>query len=291
MPDAPEIISAVPTPFTDDGALDAKSLRTNLERLEPLLDGVFAAGTTGEFPALSDDERMSVIQEAIEVFGPSRVVAHVGAATTRQAITLTEAAKQLGARRFAAVTPYYLRASLDGVTRYYAALRETVADGELYGYFFPEVAITDVAPPDLPGLIGLGLDGIKVSGSASARVAHYLAQAPAGFQLWSGNDADLPNILASGGRGTVSGVSAVMPEPWVAFRESYAAGNQDRLERAQRAITALVPVLGPNIAHLKYGLSVLGLTGGPTRMSIDEPGVEMRKAIEAALDEARGHLA
>ena len=291
MTDAPQIISAVPTPFASDGKLDLAAFRSNLERLEPLLDGVFAAGTTGEFPALADDERVAVIQEAVAVFGPPRVVAHVGAATTQQAVALTEAAQQVGARRFAAVTPYFLRASLDGVSRYYAALRQVVGDGELYGYFFPDVALTDVAPEDLPRLVEVGLDGVKVSGAASGRVAEYLSHAPAGFKLWSGNDADLPNILANGGIGTVSGVSAVMPEPWVAFREAYAANDQDRLGRAQQAITALVPVLGPSIAHLKYGLSVLGLAGGPTRMSIDEPNPQLRTAIEAALDEARGYLA
>jgi len=291
MTDAPQIISAVPTPFATDGKLDLAALHSNLERLEPLLDGVFAAGTTGEFPALSDDERVAVIQEAITVFGPTRVVAHVGAATTQQAVAITEAVQRVGAQRFAAVTPYYLRASLDGVSRYYAALREVVRDGELYGYFFPDVALTDVAPEDLPRLLEVGLDGVKVSGAASGRVADYLSQAPDGFRLWSGNDADLPNIMACGGMGTVSGVSSVMPEPWVAFREAYAAGDQSRLGQAQRAINALVPILGPSIANLKYGLSRLGLTGGPTRMSIDEPTPEVRMTIDAALTEARDLLA
>jgi 4-hydroxy-tetrahydrodipicolinate synthase len=89
MPRYPEIISAIPTPFAEDGKLNLPALRTNLERLEPLLDGVFAAGTTGEFLALSDDERIAVIEEALAVFGPARVVAHVGAAATHQAVALT----------------------------------------------------------------------------------------------------------------------------------------------------------------------------------------------------------
>jgi 4-hydroxy-tetrahydrodipicolinate synthase len=291
MTNVPEIISAIPTHFASDGKLDLRALRTNLERLEPLLDGVFVAGTTGEFPALADGERIAVIQEAISVFGPSRVVAHIGAAATQQASGLARAALGVGAQRLAAVTPYYLRASADGVRRYYAALREIVGDGELYGYLFPDVALTDVRPAELPGLAAAGLDGVKVSGTASTRVAEYLAQAPAGFKLWSGNDADLPNVMVCGGLGLVSGVSAVLPEPWVAFRAAYAADDQSGVDRAQRAIDALVPVLGPSISRLKYGLSLLGLPGGPTRMCVDEPTGQVRTSIEAALAQARSILA
>lgn len=291
MPGAPEIISAVPTHFAADGKLDLPAFRANLERLEPFVDGVFAAGTTGEFPALADDERVAVFEEALAVFGPDRVVAHIGAAATHQAVALAEASLRVGVRRFAAVTPYYLRASIDGVCRYFAALRQVVGHGELYGYFFPDVALTDVAPADLPRLVEVGLDGIKVSGAASGRVADYLSYAPAGFTLWSGNEADLPNVMASGGLGTVSGVSSVMPEPWVAYREAYAAGDQEGTARAQRAIDILVPVVGSTIARLKYAMTVLGMPGGPTRMSIDEPSAEVKSDIEAAIDKARALLA
>jgi dihydrodipicolinate synthase/N-acetylneuraminate lyase len=283
----PEIISAVPTPFDTEGEIDFPALQKNLRRLEPLVDGVFAAGTTGEFPGLSDDERLAVIREALAIFGPDRVVAHVGAATARQATRLAKAAAQDGAKRFAAITPYFLTASPAAVADYYKALRQAVPKGELYGYFFPEVAGTDVAPEDLNNLIAVGgLDGIKVSGGASARVSQYLAEAPEGFKLWSGNDADLPNILASGGRGTVSGVSAVSPEPWAVFRAAYAEGNEAKQAEAQKAIELLVPVLGPSIANLKYGIGVRGLDGGSTRMSIDAPTPATQDLIKQVIADA-----
>ncbi|MDR6639504.1 dihydrodipicolinate synthase family protein [Paenarthrobacter nitroguajacolicus] len=201
-----------------------------------------------------------------------------------------KAAAADGAKRFAAITPYFLTASPAAVASYYQELRDAVTDGELYGYFFPEVAGTDVAPEDLKGLIAVGLDGIKVSGGASARVSHYLAEAPEGFKLWSGNDADLPNILASGGRGTVSGVSAVCPEPWAAYRTAHAEGNDEKVAQAQKAIELLVPVLGPNIANLKYGIGLRGFTGGSTRMSIDAPSAAIRDLISSVIDDANNIL-
>ena len=69
------------------------------------------------------------------------------------------------------------------------------------------------------------------------------------------------------------------------------AQDESRLDQALRAINALVPVLGPSIARLKYGQSVLGMSGGPTRMSIDPPDSQLRESIDAALDDARHQLA
>jgi dihydrodipicolinate synthase/N-acetylneuraminate lyase len=285
MTAVPEILSAVPTPFGPTGEVDLSALRTNLERLLPLVDGVFAAGTTGEFPALTDDERLAVIGEALEVFGPARVIAHVGAPSAHQAVRLLESASKLGAQRFAAITPYFLRASTAGITSYYKALKDAAGRGSVYAYVFPEVAGTDLQPAELPAVISnAGIDGIKVSGAASARVHEYLASAPEEFSLWSGNDADLPNILAAGGKGTVSGVSAVSPEPWAAYREAVRSNDAAAATSAQEDIETLVPLLGPSIAALKFGISYQGLPGGDVRMEIDPVSPARQQEIRSAID-------
>jgi dihydrodipicolinate synthase/N-acetylneuraminate lyase len=268
----PEIISAVTVPFTNDGEVDNAAFRRNLERLEPVLDGVFVAGTTGEFPALESDERLGLFETALQVFGVERTIVHVGAAATRQAVDLARRSLALGARRFAAITPYYLRASVAGVADYYSALRDATAGSALYGYLFPDVAGTDVLPQDLPRLVGKsGIDGVKLSGAASARFDEYVAHAPSGFAMWSGNDADLPHVLAAGGRGTVSGVSGVVPDAWAELRESYRDEDIHRTAVAQKRVESLVAILGPSIANLKYALSAQGLGGTTCRMSIDAP--------------------
>src|SRR5699024_7068818 len=77
---APEILSALTTPFTSEGEVDADAFRANLDRLAPLVDGVFVAGTTGEYPALTTAEHAGLVAQCLEVFGPRRVVVHVGAA-------------------------------------------------------------------------------------------------------------------------------------------------------------------------------------------------------------------
>ncbi|MFT3889468.1 MAG: dihydrodipicolinate synthase family protein [Arachnia sp.] len=275
----PEILSAVTTPFSPDGEVDLAALTANLRRIEPLVDGVFAAGTTGEFLALSQDEHEEIITAALEAFGPNRVVVHVGAASTRDAVALARQSSRLGATRFAAITPYYLKASTEGILRHWSAINEA-CDGDLYGYVFPDVAVTDLLPEDLPRVLASGIKGIKVSATASGRVDEYLAHAPEGFQLWSGNDADVPHVMAAGGTGTVSGVSGAVPGPWAALRDAMAAGDQEAADKAQAVIARVVPVLGPSIANLKVALDRQGLTGGTCRMVIDAPTPETLSQID-----------
>ena len=280
---SPEVLSALTTPFDATGEIDHPAFDANLRRLEPLVDGVFVAGTTGEYLALDADEHARLVTACLEVFGPRRVVVHVGAASTRQALQLTAEARRLGALRFAAITPYYLPASTAGVLRHWAAIKQA-CDGELYGYIYPDVAVTDVLPTDLPELLKAGIDGVKVSATASTRVGDYLAAAPAGFKLWSGNDADVPHVMAAGGTGTVSGVSGACPEPWAALRDAMAAGDAAAAERAQAVIARVVPVLGPSIANLKAALDRQGLAGGHCRMAIDPPNDLVQSQISDVVD-------
>ena len=279
---APEILSALTTPFLPEGDLDRTAFVANLERLAPLVDGVFVAGTTGEFPALDSREHALLTQEALRVFGPERVVVHVGAPSTRQSLALTAEAVRLGARRFAALTPYYLPASAAGTTRHWAAIKEACG-GELYGYVYPDVAVSDLLPADLPAVLASGIDGIKTSATAAGRVEEYLDVAPSGFKLWSGNDADVPHVMAAGGTGTVSGCAGVYPWPWVDLREALRTGDQAAVSVAQARIERIVPLIGPSIANLKYGLDAQGLSGGACRMPIDDPDDATRRHIEETL--------
>ena len=102
------LLSAVPVPFENNGDLDEKGQETLLRHLKGIgVPGVFVSGTTGEFTALDDAERAAVLRAALTVFGADAVYAHVGAAAARQAERLTAQAVALGARRLAAITPFY----------------------------------------------------------------------------------------------------------------------------------------------------------------------------------------
>ena len=117
MSPAAVVFSAVPTLFSSDGEVDTGANRALYKHLAGLLDGLFVAGTTGEFPALDEAERLSLIELALAEAGPDRVIAHVGTPDARHSARLARAAAALGATRLAAITPFYLPARPDEVLR------------------------------------------------------------------------------------------------------------------------------------------------------------------------------
>lgn len=279
----PEVIAAITTPFTDDGALDQDSLRANLQRFTQVLDGVFVAGTSGEFPALTAEEHRTVVGTAVEILGPERVIVHVGAASVRQALSLADHSLRLGARRFAAITPYYLATELPETARHYARLRAGLDGVALYAYLFPDTAGTDVSPAGASALLEAGVDGFKLSGRAANRVADFCAALPADIPVWSGNDGETPGVLAAGGRGVISGVAGVVPGPWAALQAAYRTGDAAGIDDAQGLIRPLVAAVGPSVAHLKHGLSALGIGGSACRMTMAAPDADARRDIAGAL--------
>ncbi|WEV64705.1 dihydrodipicolinate synthase family protein [Bifidobacterium sp. ESL0732] len=281
----PEIITAAIAVFDDSGNLDEQGNKAFLKRVEPYVDDVLVAGTTAEFPALSGNERALLSRWAIELFGPERTIIHIGAPSVRQALDNMQAAKDVGATRFAAITPYYYTASQHGVLEYYQALRDAI-DTELNAYIYPDVACTDVTPETLTQLQEVGLDGVKLSGLASQRVEQYRDAAPQ-LKLWSGNDADLPHVLKCGGAGVVSGVSGVAPTAWADLREAFVSGDQKTIDEAQKKVERLVEVLGPSINRLKYALGVLGIPAGICRVPIDQPDEQTKEEIAAVLKTSR----
>jgi 4-hydroxy-tetrahydrodipicolinate synthase len=271
----PVVFSAVPTLFGADGELDPGANRALYGLVAGLVDGLFVAGTTGEFPALEDAERLSLFELALAAAGPDRVIAHIGAPDARHAARLARAAVALGATRVAAITPYYLPARPGELAGHYRRIRDAAPGPELYAYIFPERTGLPVPPPLFAQVADLaGLAGAKVSGSASADLAGYVAAAP-GLRIFSGNDASPWDSMRAGGAGVISGRSSAYPEVYAALQRDEA--EQERLDR--------IVALGASIGRLKHALLIRGLASSPAaRMTVDppDPGVAAAIAAEAA---------
>ncbi len=267
------VISAVPVPFTADGDLDDAGLPKLFRRLDDAgVDGVFTAGTTGEFIALDDVERETVLTAALAVFGPERVYAHVGAASARQAERLAARAIALGARNLAAITPHYLPAGPQGLLDYYRRLDAVAGDARLFVYLYPVRTTTTVTPEQLAELAQLrSVAGAKISGEPTARVQDYLHAAPDGFEIYSGNDVEFGNVVRAGATGAVSGVSSVFPEPFVALADALRHGDEQAAAAAQHRVALAVTAVGGNVALMKAGLALRGLPFGVPRVALDPP--------------------
>ena len=265
------LYTATTVPFDASGVLDAGGLSEFYRWLDAAgVDGVFPCGTTGEFVALDDDERTLVVGRAVEVFGHERVIAHIGAPTLRHALRLMERAKDVGASRFAAITPYFERAHDAALLGYYATLGEACG-GQLYAYHFPARTGVDLPPARLSEIVAQApLAGIKVSGLTAAEVLAYRPTPE--FQTFTGGDASYAEAVRGGAFGAVSGLSSAFPETFVAMRQALAAGDEAAVDRVQADIDEIVRVLqGGNFALLKKAMDLRGVPAGPVRVALDEP--------------------
>jgi 4-hydroxy-tetrahydrodipicolinate synthase len=262
-----EVLAAVPTFFDADGELDRETTVAHHAALAGRVDGVFVSGTTGEFPALDRAERRTLAELALDAHGPDRVVVHVGAAGTRDAVALTRDAVAIGARRIAALTPYYLPVDTAAVARHLAAVVAAAGPARVYGYLFTERTGVVCEPAEFGELAAdVGLAGVKLSGAANARLADYIAALPAGARLWSGADTTLPVVVRAGGAGIVSGLSAAFPEPFTALADAVAAGDTEAERAAQVRADGVLDALEGTVEGIKAALRHLGHGTGVLRM-------------------------
>lgn len=279
-----QIISAVPVPFTEDSTLDLPQFERALRAIDEHVDGVLIAGTTGEFPALDDDERVELFRVAAEVLGAGRVVAHLGHASTRQVLRLAAATSALGISRFALLSPYYLPTDDDGVVAFFRSLTEAFPQAQVYAYLFPERTGMDVPVDVLRRVLALpGMVGVKLSGGAAARLTEYATALREGQELYSGDDATLPQVLVQGGTGVVSGVSSAFPETFSTLARALDAGDDEAAQRAQAAVQEVVHLTGPTVTRLKVAMAAR--TGAPwaSRMALPAVDANLRGQIEAAV--------
>ncbi|TDD17666.1 dihydrodipicolinate synthase family protein [Kribbella turkmenica] len=273
------IAAALTTPFGPDEEVDLGGVRALVEHVIGAgVPAVFVAGTNGEFPALDDGERLDVISTALETAGPSRVIAHVGAATTRQAVRLTAEARRRGAERLAVITPYFVPAGPQRLVEHFERCAAAADGAAVHVYVFTALAGTVVPPALLSELAEIeGVVGVKVSGAGADAVRAYAEAVPAGFDIWSGNDGELPEVLAAGGSGIVSGNAGALPSLFARVLAGY---------DAQPSVRSAVDTVHGSIANLKYLLDLQGLPGGRCRMAIDPPGTRHRAALADLLKRA-----
>jgi 4-hydroxy-tetrahydrodipicolinate synthase len=270
------IAAALTTPFDRSDEVDLGGVRALAEHvIGGGIPSVFVAGTNGEFPALDDGERLDVISTALETAGPARVIAHVGAATTRQAVRLTAEARVRGAERLAVITPYFVPAGPQRVVDHFERCAAAADGAAVYVYVFTALAGTVVPPSLLARLATIdGIVGVKVSGAGTDVVRAYAEAAPAGFEVWSGNDAELPDVMVAGGTGIVSGNAGALPQLFAQLLRGYSA---------QPTVESAVKTVGGSIAGIKHLLDLQGLPGGRCRMAIDPPNPGQRTALATLL--------
>ncbi|MEX1077630.1 MAG: dihydrodipicolinate synthase family protein [Homoserinimonas sp.] len=281
-----DILTAVPVAFRADGSLDRAGSREILEYVARSgNEGAFVLGTTGEFPSLSFDERGELARDSVEILAPvMRVVVHVGAASTYEALRYVAQAREAGATEIAAITPYYLAATDAAIYEYYRAIAEASDGLGLYAYVYRAVSGNFINNELMARLALLpNVVGAKVSDEPLAQIAAYRSVVPESFLLYTGSDRDLARAGKYGAQGVVSGISSVLPKPFRALAAAAAGGDQATLERAQSDVDDAVDSIQGNMARMKAAYRLLGVNGGTVRMAIEQPDADSLAEIERAI--------
>jgi 4-hydroxy-tetrahydrodipicolinate synthase len=295
MPRFGSVVCAMVTPFLDDGGLDLDGAVTLARWLvEHGNDALVLSGTTGESPTLADWEKVALwksVKEAVTV----PVLAGTGTADTAHSVRLTEAAVAAGVDGILAVTPYYNRPSQAGIAAHVRAMASAAGDVPVLLYDIPVRTGRRVARQTIWDLAADGsIVGVKDATGDPAGAADLVAGAPAGFELYSGNDGDTLPLLAVGAVGVISVESHWAGEMMQEMVHAFLKGD---VEQARAVNARLLPSHrfqsseeAPNPIPAKVVLSALGLPGGPCRPPMDPvpPGLD-RAALDLLAGLAAAH--
>jgi len=265
------VITAMITPFNEDGSLDVKGACDLAQWLAHQgNDALVLAGTTGESPTITQDEQIKLVKavvEAVEI----PVIAGAGSNDTKSAITNTQRCEEAGAKGILSVTPYYNRPSQAGLYEHYLQISEST---ELPIMLY-DIPIRTGRKLESETILRLAQEtenivAVKDAAGDVEATAQLISAAPEGFEVYSGEDALTLELLVVGAVGTVSVASHWTTPETVSLMESFFSG---KIDEAQEMNRKLVPSydfesgdLNPNPVPTKAMMKVLGLPGGDCRL-------------------------
>ncbi len=278
---------AIVTPMHADGRIDWEAYRRLIDwHVEQGTHGIVAVGTTGESPTVDMQEHGELIRVAVEqAAGRIPVIAGTGGNSTREAIELTEHARQVGAQASLQVVPYYNKPTQEGLYRHFRTIAETV-DLPIILYNVPSRTVADMHNDtvarlaDVPGIIGL-----KDATGDMVRAIGLLRRVPKDFLLYSGNDDSALALIAIGGAGVISVTANLAPRQMAMMCE---AALQGKLDAARQINDRLFPLhtdlyVETNPIGVKYALSVMGRCSEHLRLPMVSLSESARPKILSAL--------
>jgi 4-hydroxy-tetrahydrodipicolinate synthase len=290
------LLTAMVTPFDANGAVDyAQAKRLALALLDTGSDGVVLAGTTGESPTLTHDEKTRLFSEVKDAIGSRGVVvAGTGTYDTAESIELSREAARLGVDALLLTCPYYSRPSQEGLYRHFETIARSVSLPCIM-YNIPSrtgvnmTAETQVRLSEIENIVG-----VKESSGDLAQIAQIIEEARHGFLVWSGDDALTLPILGVGGYGIISVVAHLAGAQMRQLVQSYLDGSVDEAARIHRRLLPLMTVLlsaAGNPPGVKHALSSVGFNVGAPRLPLVEPDTDAGDAIMAEVRRQRIDLA
>ena len=281
---------AIVTPMHADGSLDLPCLRKLIDwHIAEGTDGIVIVGTTGESPTVSVEEHCELIRVAVE-HAAKRVpiIAGSGGNSTAEAIALTKFAKQAGADASLQVVPYYNRPTQEGMYQHFKAIAQAV-DLPIILYNVPGRTVADMANETIVRLAQIpGIIGVKDATGNIARGIELLSLVPAGFAVYSGDDATAMALMFCGGKGNISVTANVAPRAMHELCVAAMAGDTAKAIAINNSVLSLHSKLfiEPNPLPVKWALQEMGLIPPGLRLPLVTMAEQYHATVRTALREA-----
>jgi len=280
-----EVLTAIVTPFDSSGAVDHDRFRALAAHLvDNGSDGIVVAGTTGESPTLSDDERLELIATALDTVGDrATVVAGTGTYSTAHSVHLTERAHEAGAHGFLVVTPYYNKPPPRGIVEHFEAIA-AASDRPIVVYNIPARVVLNL---ETETIAQLGeIPTVRAVKQANPDLDQARRIVELGLDLYAGDDDLILPFLELGGLGGVCVHTHVVGPQVKALVTAAHGGDLDearRLEEETRPALDILKVQTNPIA-IKAALNLLGHEVGGLRLPLVEANEDEVAQVRACLE-------
>jgi 4-hydroxy-tetrahydrodipicolinate synthase len=280
-----EVLTAIVTPFNPDGSVNLDTFRRICVHLvENGSDGLVVAGTTGESPTLSDEERLELFAAAVDAVGDrATVIAGTGTYSTAHSVHLTEQAHELGVDGFLVVTPYYNKPPPRGIVEHFKAIAAS-SDRPIIVYNIPGRVVLNIEPETIAELAEIpSVAAVKQANDDLEQARRILAETD--LDLYAGDDPLILPFLELGGVGGVCVhthvVGPQVKEMIRLFREGDAEGARRIDEEQGPALEILKVVVNP--IAIKAALNQLGHAVGGVRLPLVEADHDENARIQDCL--------
>jgi 4-hydroxy-tetrahydrodipicolinate synthase len=281
---------AMITPMVEDGSLDHAALRRLVEfHIQQGTDAIVAVGTTGESATLDEEEHCDVIRRVVDtVEGRLPVIAGTGANSTREAISLTQCAKEVGADACLLVTPYYNKPTQEGLYQHHKAVAEAVDIPQIL-YNVPGRTACDMLPETIARLAQVSnIIGVKEATGDLSRLRRLRELCDGAFEFYSGDDATGCDFLLQGGHGVISVTANAAPRLMHEMSVAALAGRDEEARAIDARLAGLHRALfvESNPIPVKWAMMKLGMVSRGIRLPLTWLSPEAEDKVIQAMHQA-----
>ena len=277
--------TALVTPFLGDKVNYPMMERLLQRQMDAGIRAVVIGGTTGEAPTLTDAEKLEMFRRAKGFVGERcLIIAGTGSNNTSHSIYLSQAAEAMGVDALLVVTPYYNKATPEGLVCHYEAIAKAVHI-PVIAYNVPSRTGVDIPVNVYPKLAQISnLAGVKEASTDISKISKIRAACP-DFPIWSGNDDQAAAVMALGGSGVISVLSNVLPLETQAMAEAALDGDFDTAADLQIGLLPLIEVLfcEVNPIPVKAAMQLIGYDCGPCRLPLTPMGQQNLERLRKLL--------